>query len=1267
MDRKIGSVIRVLSANVRGLSLSDPNKCFDVIDYYSNLNSQITCLVDTHWLDKDYHELRKQWPGEIIIHGHKSNARGIAILLNNNFEYKIEKVDKSQENLLSVDLLVSNIKFRLIVIYAPNTDNPNFFEIINDELKNSEQDYNIICGDFNLVLNPELDSFNYNHVNNPKARDKLLTTIREQKLLDIYRQIYPTTKRYTWRRKNPTKQARLDYFIVSETMSDIIDSCKIKPSYRSDHSILELNLIINTFIRNKGRWLMNASHLKDPNYIQTINTAIDSEINKYTKIKDNKITIHQVPNSHETTPDTLLEMVIMRCREETKSFSSKKKNIHETQEKTLIKKIDILEQTNTNNEELENTKQQLEILREEKIKGSIIRSRTEWLHEWEKPSNYFINSEKYKYVEKTIKKLEISSGEIITEQKTILNEIKKYYEKLFSDHDSESNTDNNTHTLSDLNITKLSPKQSQSLELPLTELEIEHTLKKMKNTRTPGIDGFPAEFYKTFWNKLKTLITNALNYCFTKGLLPVTMRQGIITCLPKGNKPRQYLKNWRPLSMLSVMYKLLSGTLANRLKPTLKTIISYNQSGFVQDRFIGDTTRLVYDVLQYTEHKNITGLMMCIDFEKAFDSLSWKFLDKTLELFNFGSNFRRWINILNTDIKSWVVQCGASSDPFPILRGCRQGDPIAAYLFLLPGEILCSMILQNPNIKGITIEGFEVKIAQFADDTTLMMDGTAGSLQAALNTLEIFGTLSGLKMNTDKTKLLWLGRKKHSKDKLKTTHNLQWGATQVCLLGIEFHVDLEKMIELNFNKIITQINDQIIKWSRRNITPIGKIALIKSLFLASANHLLSFLPNPDNETLNALDSLFYKFIWNNKPDKIKRSTITQNYKNGGLKMPNIKQILIASKAAWLRRLLKNTNSHWIELFEITTGKINMITSLGTGYLEELKSQTTNMFWRDVFSAYITLDENVTPNTFQEILDTPLWFNKKIFNLNIHYQNWSKSKIFFIKDITDSRGTILDYNILTSKANINILEYYRVRHYVNKYIQQCNKQPDQTATYPTIPHHIQLLFKSKKGNKDFLSVLNKPDNNPSCITKWHSKLDTNMNKYAWQSIFDISNKTINDNYFKWFQLRLIHRILGVNNLLYKIKVSDNPTCRLCGTHPETLIHLFVDCHTVQTFWLKLFHWVKLITGIEIPNNKITLLFGYLLRNNYTIPVNTTLIIARNYIFQTARNKKNYLFLDIFKKKLCNIYFEQSNLAVVTDKSETFDKQWRCFEKIIEDII
>ena len=104
------------------------------------------------------------------------------------------------------------------------------------------------------------------------------------------------------------------------------------------------------------------------------------------------------------------------------------------------------------------------------------------------------------------------------------------------------------------------------------------------------------------------------------------MRQSVITCIPQKNKPREYLKNMRPILLLTVPYKIISLTIAERVKKVLNKLIARSQTGFIKDRFIGESTRLIYDIMAYTDTENIDGLLMLIDFEKAFDSISWKFM-----------------------------------------------------------------------------------------------------------------------------------------------------------------------------------------------------------------------------------------------------------------------------------------------------------------------------------------------------------------------------------------------------------------------------------------------------------------------------------------------------------------------------------------------------------------------------------------------------------------------------------------------------------------
>ena len=117
--------------------------------------------------------------------------------------------------------------------------------------------------------------------------------------------------------------------------------------------------------------------------------------------------------------------------------------------------------------------------------------------------------------------------------------------------------------------------------------------------------------------------------------------------------------------------------------------------------------------------------------------------------------------------------------------------------------------MNDNNIKGIMISQREIKIIQFADDTTIVLNGTEDSLQAAFNVLEIFGNISGLKVNTEKTQIIWIGKKKGVKDKLYINKELHWGSNNFSLHGINFSVNLKQVPSLNFELALNNIRSTL--------------------------------------------------------------------------------------------------------------------------------------------------------------------------------------------------------------------------------------------------------------------------------------------------------------------------------------------------------------------------------------------------------------------------------------------------------------------------
>ena len=308
-----GEELLVLSANCQGLQ--NKLKRTDVIDYLGKTNVSIICLQDTHWTSKDEPIVRSMWNGDVILNGESSNSRGVAILLNKNFEYSITSVYKDREgNMISLDLNFIDTSMKLLNLYAPNKDSPDFFEKVKDILHSNKQTFTMILGDFNLILDPLLDCDQYKHLNNPRSRKVVLEIINVFNLLDIFRFHHPSLKRYTWRRKNPFRQARLDYFLVSSAMQDIITSSSINPGYKSDHSNIQLKILINKFERGRGLWKLNCSLLKEQSYLDLVNSVIEEEKFKYSIPVYNLDYIGKIPNNLVTftiSDDQFLELVLL--------------------------------------------------------------------------------------------------------------------------------------------------------------------------------------------------------------------------------------------------------------------------------------------------------------------------------------------------------------------------------------------------------------------------------------------------------------------------------------------------------------------------------------------------------------------------------------------------------------------------------------------------------------------------------------------------------------------------------------------------------------------------------------------------------------------------------------------------------------------------------------------------------------------------------------------------------------------------------------------
>ena len=263
--------------------------------------------------------------------------------------------------------------------------------------------------------------------------------------------------------------------------------------------------------------------------------------------------------------------------------------------------------------------------------------------------------------------------------------------------------------------------------------------KNFKKINPQGTTDLTIEFYEAFWTLLGAQLVETLKYSFQKGELTNSQRQAIIKVIEKKDKDRRYLKNWRPISLINVDAKIGSKALALRLQKVLPDLIGMHQHAYVENRSIYDAVRSIDDILEFTKSENINGLLVAIDFQKAFDSLTRNFLFNVLEHLNFGKSFITWIKVFNTNLLSCVMNNGHCSASFNIESGVPQGDPLSPYLFIIALEILANYIRENRDIKGISIDNNQVKLSIFADDLTVFLQDKKSMVK--------FGKISGLVVN----------------------------------------------------------------------------------------------------------------------------------------------------------------------------------------------------------------------------------------------------------------------------------------------------------------------------------------------------------------------------------------------------------------------------------------------------------------------------------------------------------------------------------------
>lgn len=303
--------------------------------------------------------------------------------------------------------------------------------------------------------------------------------------------------------------------------------------------------------------------------------------------------------------------------------------------------------------------------------------------------------------------------------------------------------------------------ECSELENNFSVVEVSAALASCEGNKAPGPDGFNLNFVKTHWQAIQGDFMAFLNEFHENGSMVKELNRAFIALIPKVEKPT-CMKDFRPICLVSSLYKIHAKVLSNRLRRVMDSIIGETQMAFVKNRQIVDSFVVAEEIINLWKHDKDGGLLLKLDFEKAYDSVDHDFLDCMMEKMGFGSRWRGWIQACISSPLLSVMVNGKPTPQFGMERGLRQGDPISPFLFNIVVEGLNCMLKKALALGLIGGEDFgnnkvHITHLQFADDTVIFLKPRMDYLLNVKRVLRCFELVSGLRINYHKSCVVRVG------------------------------------------------------------------------------------------------------------------------------------------------------------------------------------------------------------------------------------------------------------------------------------------------------------------------------------------------------------------------------------------------------------------------------------------------------------------------------------------------------------------------------
>ena len=1118
----------------------------------------------------------------------------------------------------------------------------------------------VLGGDFNTIM--ESQDIKGGASNTHKKVTAYLNEYADTyALVDVWRIFNKNSFRYTWSRSKPhIIMERIDYFLLSFQLTQTVRYTDIIPSYMSDHAIPIVKIrVAEVPPRGPGYWKLNNSLLELPEFEQELDQII-AQLTTNTKDKSNS--------------KLKWETMKMLVRGFAIKLGARKKKTIQNQINALEKKLKDIEQEQAKSIMLFNDSEQQRVLIKkdlndlynQKIEGVILRSRCTTYELFEKPTSYFYKLEKVKARRKVITSLKLDNDELIENEEYILEALHKYYSSLYKEKPCVLDPE----YFNDITVPTVREEDYEMLVAPISQEEIKIAIKQLNKGKCPGLDGLTTEFYDTYYNKVKHMLHSMYKEVEQTLELPSSARQGAIVLMEKLHRSPLKIKNWRPLSMLSIDYKIYAKIIANRMEYVLTYLISDDQKAYMKGRHISENLLELSAVIDYCEKTATEAILLVVDIEKAFDSLNWTAMKKILAEYGFP---QRFIDLLFVCFKGFQVEVmnnGHSTEKLYFERATKQGCPVSGAVFNLVIEVLSMKLKQNSTIQPVEINGIKKMLSQFADNLWTATKFSKESLEEQIRIFNKFYAYTGLKVSYDKTEIMRIGSLAHTNAKMLTTLPIKWSDGPVTILGVKWYPNMQQTTICNYEEVLQKIMSIFKVWSARNLSLMGKVLIVNTFAVSQFLYKLQCLPKPNEQIVNRFKMLVNEFIWTGKRPKISIDRLEKEWERGGVKLCNIDLKNQSLKFASFIKYMKNDSTTVIstmleKIIKVPNTQLINSNISAKDAKQRIKKTEGLEFLKEAFIVWCKI-KFTTPLTKLDIYKQPIWYNShiRIANKLVNHNKDVMEKIKTVEDMFN-KVTKEPYKYQNLKTLLNLPNSYSFLDHMSilaaiptEWKKIIKKDTSEQIT--VIPLVNEQKSKNKKMSKlAYEILLSKESSRDSYFRhKWEQKLGIEISDEIWRNSMNKTKKLTMCTKLRSFQYRLLNNAIITSIDLKRFGLTDSEMCAFCNTTPESILHLIAQCQIVkQKIWKPLSRWLYHFCNIQFEYEPYEIVLNDY-KDSFQDMVNTIILVTKQYVYATKCLKAELNFAELISK-ISTYYKLEGITAKRNQQIKRFRQKWHMY--------